>query len=221
MSSSSSPSDSSRSPRSSSADALLELAVEVARDAGRLLLEYAQGTVTAVATKTTDTDPVTEADRASEALITQRLIAERPDDGIVGEEAAADRKGTSGLRWVIDPLDGTVNYLYGIPLWCVSIACEDGDGALVGVVYDPSRDEVFAGVRGGGARWDGRAMRVNDRTLERALVLGAVMVTLGGSPGAAAAGSAALSTAATRAARIKGRRRARTGTSRGSQVAKR
>jgi hypothetical protein len=78
------------------------------------------------------TDPVTAADRASEALLVQRLREARPDDGIVGEEGA-DRAGGSGLRWVLDPLDGTVNYLYGLPAWSVSIACEDSGGTLAGV----------------------------------------------------------------------------------------
>ena len=73
------------------------------------------------------------------------LARRRPDDGVLGEEGTANRDGTTGLRWVVDPLDGTVNYLSGIPLWCVSIACEDAAGTLAGVVYDPLREQTVLG----------------------------------------------------------------------------
>ncbi len=141
---------------------LLELAVSVAEEAGRLLLGYAGRHGLGVRMKTSATDPVSEADTASERLITQRLLDARPDDGILGEEDAANRRGTSGIGWVIDPLDGTVNFLYGIPQWCVSIAAEDDDGAVVGVVHDPSRGETFAARRGGGATLGGRWLAVSD-----------------------------------------------------------
>lgn len=154
-------------------DGLLELAVGVATGAGRLLRDYAdryglgsparRGEV-AVATKTSDTDPVSEADTASERLITGRILRARPDDGILGEEDASNRVGSSGLRWIIDPLDGTVNYLYGIPHWCVSVACEDAGGMLVGVVHDPNRGETFAARRGDGATLDGERVRVSAAT---------------------------------------------------------
>lgn len=139
---------------------LLELAVDVARDAGELLVGYAQRRSLGVETKTSQTDPVSEADHASERLITERLLAARPDDGLLGEEAAADRVGTSGLRWVVDPLDGTVNFLYRFPQWCVSIACEDEAGAVVGVVHDPTRGETFTATRGGGAHLGDRELAV-------------------------------------------------------------
>ena len=90
------------------------------------------------------------------------LARRRPDDGILGEEGTANRDGTTGLRWVVDPLDGTVNYLSGIPLWCVSIACEDAAGTLAGVVYDPLRGQTFAAVRGGPARVDEPCARERD-----------------------------------------------------------
>jgi myo-inositol-1(or 4)-monophosphatase len=80
-------------------------------------------------------------------------------DGMLGEEGTA-REGTSGLRWVVDPLDGTTNYLLGLPLWSVSIACEDEEGTIAGVVYDPTRDELFAAARGGPAT-------VNEVPIER------------------------------------------------------
>lgn len=144
-----------------SAEELLRLAVSVAEEAGALLLDFQRQRLT-IETKTSDTDPVSEADRASEQLVVDRLTAARPDDGILGEEAAGDRGGTTGLRWVIDPLDGTVNYLYGIPQWCVSIAAEDGEGPLVGVVHDPSRGETFAAQRGAGAHLGERRLAVNE-----------------------------------------------------------
>jgi myo-inositol-1(or 4)-monophosphatase len=139
---------------------LLDLAVGLARAAGDLLLGYAGGGSLAVDTKSSHTDPVSEADRAAERLITEGLLAARPDDGILAEEAPDARPGTSGLRWVVDPLDGTVNYLYGIPSWGVSIACEDADGARLGVVHDPNRDETFVAERGRGATCNGLPVRV-------------------------------------------------------------
>ncbi len=150
-------------------DALLALAVEVATRAGDELLAR-RGQAGAVRAKTSATDPVSDADEASERLIVDTLLAARPDDGLLGEEGA-DRTGTTGLRWVVDPLDGTVNYLYGLPAWAVSVACEDDAGALVGVVCDPTSGELFTAVRGGGAWCDGRPLTVNDPvTLEQALI---------------------------------------------------
>ena len=134
-------------------DALLRLAVEVAHEAGAGLRD-AFGGVLAISSKSTPTDLVSEADVATERLIRERLVAARPDDAIMGEEGD-DRPGTSGLRWVVDPLDGTVNFLYGIPQWCVSIAVEDAGGALAGVVFDPMRDETWTATRDGDAALDG------------------------------------------------------------------
>jgi myo-inositol-1(or 4)-monophosphatase len=134
-------------------DALLELAVRVAHEAGAGLRE-AFGGVLAVSSKSTPTDLVSEADVATEALIREQLIAARPDDAIMGEEGV-DRPGTSGLQWVVDPLDGTVNFLYGIPQWCVSIAVEDADGGVAGVVFDPMRDETWTATRDGEAALNG------------------------------------------------------------------
>jgi myo-inositol-1(or 4)-monophosphatase len=136
-------------------EALRALGVEVAHEAGALLLDAAQrlaaGDDLDVGVKSSATDPVSAADRASERLIARRLLEARPDDGLVGEEGQAPRASRSGLTWVVDPLDGTVNFLYGIPTWAVSIACVDADGGLVAVVHDPNRDETFVAVRGGGA----------------------------------------------------------------------
>lgn len=97
--------------------------------------------------KSSPTDPVTEADEAAERAIRLVLEGERPDDAIIGEEGG-EASGTSGLRWVVDPLDGTVNYLYGHPQWCVSVAVEDSAGPLAGVVLDVHRNEEFSAVRG-------------------------------------------------------------------------
>jgi myo-inositol-1(or 4)-monophosphatase len=149
---------------------LLELAERVAREAGAQLLEAYAGPAADVQSKSTPTDLVSAADEAAEDLIRSRLAAERPDDGILGEEGA-DEAGSSGLRWVVDPLDGTINFLFGIPQWAVSVAVEDADGALAGVVYDPPRDELWAAERGGDALLDGRPVRCSDRTsLAEALV---------------------------------------------------
>lgn len=138
---------------------ILELAVRIAEAAGQLLSEHRERKLT-VDTKTSVTDPVSEADRASERLITDMILDARPDDGILGEEDAANRQGTSGIGWVIDPLDATVNYLYGIPQWCVSVAAEDDDGGLVGVVHDPVKHETFTAARGHGATLNGHALEV-------------------------------------------------------------
>ncbi len=126
-----------------------------------------------VETKTTATDPVSEADRAAERLIAHRLLEHRPDDGFLAEEGQAERRGTSGYRWVVDPLDGTVNFLYDRPTWCVSIAAEDDDGGVVAVVHAPLLAETWVASRGLGARrLEGdRPCRVSEVTdLAQALV---------------------------------------------------
>jgi myo-inositol-1(or 4)-monophosphatase len=136
----------------SEADALLEVAVAAARTAGDLLLERVRrGSERAVASKTSPTDPVSEADIASERAIRAMLHERRPDDGFVGEEGGV-QDGSSGLRWIVDPLDGTVNFLYGIPQWSVSVSVADERGAVAGAIHDPSRNELFTATRGGRAR---------------------------------------------------------------------
>jgi len=133
--------------------ALRDLAVRAAQEAGAFLLEHLPGDRT-VTTKSSDTDVVTEVDRASEALLLARLLGERPDDGILGEEGTS-RAGTSGIRWVVDPLDGTVNYLYRIPAFAVSVAAEVDGVSVAGCVFDPSRGETFAAALGHGATRNG------------------------------------------------------------------
>jgi myo-inositol-1(or 4)-monophosphatase len=150
--------------------ALIELATGAAREAVSLLLDGLGRTRVSVETKSTATDMVSEMDRASEQLIVSTLLRARPDDGVVGEEGGAV-SGSSGLRWVIDPLDGTTNYLYGHPGWSVSIAAEDDDGVVVGVVADAMHGEVFTAVRGAGAWRDGEPIRCSDKAdLATALV---------------------------------------------------
>ncbi|MBW3590187.1 MAG: inositol monophosphatase [Actinobacteria bacterium] len=113
------------------------LALEVAKGAGKLLLSTAAGKTTS---KSSPTDLVTEADRAAEEYIVGRIRTERPKDSVIAEEGFL-HDGTSGVTWVIDPLDGTINFVYGIPQWCVSIGIE---GTIrTGVIYDPLRDETF------------------------------------------------------------------------------
>ncbi len=128
---------------------LLELARGEALTAGALLLEsFREGAAHEITSKSTPTDLVSEADRLAERVIREGLAAQRPEDGFLGEESGA-QEGSSGLRWIVDPLDGTVNYLFGIPQWCVSIAVEDEHGILAGVVYDPVSEDLYSAVRGG------------------------------------------------------------------------
>ncbi|MGD9997536.1 MAG: inositol monophosphatase family protein [Ilumatobacteraceae bacterium] len=134
---------------------LLALATRLAREAGVLVAEGRRGGVQSLATKSTVTDMVTEFDRASEQLIVEQLRGARPDDAIVGEEGTSS-EGTTGVRWLVDPIDGTTNFLYDLPLYGISIAAADDDGTFVGVVYVPVLDEMFAATRGGGATLDGR-----------------------------------------------------------------
>jgi len=112
-----------------------------------------------VRTKSSLTDPVTEADEAGERAIRSVLSDLRPDDGIIGEEGE-EIFGSSGFRWIVDPLDGTVNFLYGYPQWCVSVAVADEDGPVAGVVLDPQRDEEFAATRGGALLLNGEPVPV-------------------------------------------------------------
>ena len=154
------------------------LAVEIAREAGALAIRRRAEGVAIAATKSAAADIVTEADREVEALIRARLAAARPHDGFLGEETGAER-GTSGITWVVDPIDGTVNYAYGIPVWAVSIAAVSGDPdprlwtAEAAAVYAPATDELFHAVRGGGAWLGDERLAVN---AERG-VAGALLAT--------------------------------------------
>jgi myo-inositol-1(or 4)-monophosphatase len=178
---------------------LAELACETAREAGRLLLRRGGGRPEIVATKSSPTDVVTDADRAAEELIRERIGAVRPGDRILGEEGGEASAGQGGpgqggagqgdagqgdgsepapVRWIVDPLDGTVNYLYGRPDWAVSIAAELDGTVLAGAVFVPWRDELFSAVAADGA-WltvDGRAVRL---ACNSGVPLGSALVATG------------------------------------------
>jgi myo-inositol-1(or 4)-monophosphatase len=141
---------------------LRALAESVAREAGALLRDAFRDPNLRITAKSTPTDLVSEADHAAEHLIRERIGSARPGDAILGEEGG-DTAGTSGVRWVVDPLDGTINFLFGIPQWAVSIAAEDEHGTLVGVVYDPTRDELFSAERGGAPTLDGRPIKASTK----------------------------------------------------------
>jgi myo-inositol-1(or 4)-monophosphatase len=142
---------------------LLAVAVEAARAAAVELVRRYGRRARGVEVKSTPTDLVSEADLAAEAEIRRVLGARRPGDAIVGEEGGASGEEDGELLWLVDPLDGTVNYLFGIPAFAVSVACEDGDGTLVGVVLDPLRDECFAATRSAEATLNGGPIRGSTR----------------------------------------------------------
>lgn len=153
-------------PPNAAPDELLEIARSVALEAGALAKRRRAEGVEVAASKSSPEDIVTHADRETEALIRARLAVARPDDGFYGEESGAEA-GTSGLTWVVDPIDGTVNFLYGIPAWAVSIAVVEGDPdpatwrALAGCVVNPATGEVFTATAGGGAFLGTRRLRAN------------------------------------------------------------
>lgn len=149
---------------------LLDLARSVALEAADLVRERRGQGVEVADTKSSPVDVVTEADRAAEGLIHSRLATARPADGFLGEEGGS-AESTSGVTWVVDPIDGTVNFLYGIPLYAVSVAARREDEVVAGVVVNVSSGEVFSATRGGGATVNGRPLRVRDVVpLEQRLV---------------------------------------------------
>ncbi len=149
---------------------LLELASRLAVASGKMVREGRKHGVTSASTKSSVTDVVTEFDRASERLIVDGLTAARPDDSVIGEEGT-DTTGASGIRWLIDPIDGTTNFLYDLPGYAVSIAALDGDRPLVGAVFVPSADELFTAVAGEGAFLNGEPIRCGTTaSLDQALV---------------------------------------------------
>ena len=140
---------------------LLGIAQGAARAAAELLhAGRPAGAIAVTATKSSATDIVTEMDQAAERLLVEHISAARPDDGFLGEEGA-DEAGTSGVTWVLDPIDGTVNYLYGVPFYAVSIGVRAGSEVVAGVVCSPATGEMWSARRGHGADLDGRAIRVN------------------------------------------------------------
>jgi myo-inositol-1(or 4)-monophosphatase len=128
-------------------DQLLELAVDVAREAAALVRDRRRERVEVADTKSSATDVVTAVDRESETLIRGRIRAARPDDGFLGEEGH-DEPGTSGVRWIVDPIDGTVNFLYGLAPYAVSIGAERDGAVVAGIVLDVPSGREFTAVRG-------------------------------------------------------------------------
>lgn len=157
------------------ADELLQLAEQIAREAGELARRRRDEGVRIAATKSALADIVTEADREVEALIRARLTAARPADGFLGEESGAER-GESDVTWVVDPIDGTVNYASGIPAYAVSVAVVQGEPdperwvSIAGAVYAPMLDELFTAVRGEGAWHRGQRLAVTEETPAGALL---------------------------------------------------
>jgi myo-inositol-1(or 4)-monophosphatase len=152
-------------------DALLSLATDIARETGALILD--RDADLGVETKSTDTDVVTAKDKAAEQLIRHRISVARPGDGFLGEESGQGT-GTSGVRWVVDPIDGTVNYLYNIPQYAISIGVEVDGVARVGVVFDPAKNELYQAISGGGATVNGQPIHCSYET-----VLGQSLVNTG------------------------------------------
>ncbi len=144
---------------SNQATELLALAQEIAAEAVLLVRSRSEGEVVVAATKSSEVDIVTEADRACEALIVACLAERRPDDGFLGEEGAS-AVGTSGVRWILDPIDGTVNFLYAIPQYAVSIAAEVDGTVVAGVVVNGATGREYAAAVGQGATGDGQPLRV-------------------------------------------------------------
>lgn len=147
---------------------LLDVAVEAARAAADELLPRF-GNTGGIRAKSTPTDLVSDADVAAESAIRSVLAERRPGDAILGEEGGAS--GDGDLRWVVDPLDGTVNYLFGIPVFAVSVACEDSNGARAGVVLDPLRNECFSSTRSGPPALNGSPLDAVERASELSLAM--------------------------------------------------
>jgi myo-inositol-1(or 4)-monophosphatase len=141
-------------------DELLTLARRLATEAGEFLLDGFRGERVAIETKSSSNDMVSEMDRGAERMLVDGILAARPHDGILGEEGT-DTVGTSGVRWVIDPLDGTTNYLYGQPQWSVSIGIEIDGVASVGVVDAPMLRETYTAAIGTGAWCNERAIHAS------------------------------------------------------------
>jgi myo-inositol-1(or 4)-monophosphatase len=140
---------------------LLELAVDLTGRAGELARAGRDRAITEVDTKSSPNDVVTAADRAAERLVVEALRAARPGDRVLGEESGAHEAagdGAGSVRWILDPIDGTVNYLYGLPAWAVSLAAEVDGRVVAGVVRNPVSGEVYTATRGGGAFLNGRRL---------------------------------------------------------------
>ncbi|GAA4813165.1 inositol monophosphatase family protein [Actinomycetospora chlora] len=150
-------------PSVESADTLADLAVTIARETAALALAVRERVVAGrLDTKSSATDVVTEGDTACEALVRERLAAARPDDLVLGEEGGTSGTPAPGqVRWVVDPIDGTVNYTHGLPWFSVSLGAEVDGRVVAGAVVEPVSGRVWRAVRGGGATRDGEPLRVS------------------------------------------------------------
>ncbi len=141
---------------------MLNFAIETARQAGQILLEKFGRKINI--SKKGEIDLVTEADLASEKLIIERIRSHYPKHSILAEESgeAISTDGTNSWKWIVDPLDGTTNFAHGYPCWCVTLALEHDGEIVVGVTYDPTREELFAAEKGGGATLNNKPIRVSE-----------------------------------------------------------
>ncbi len=147
----------------------LNIAVRAAREAGKIIARHSHRVDSLTITNKSRNDFVSEVDRMAEEAIIRQLTRAFPDHGIWAEESGETRKGE--YRWIIDPLDGTTNFLYGIPQYAVSIALQHGDRIEQAVVYDPAKDDLFTASRGEGAQLNGKRIRVTGRQgMENALL---------------------------------------------------
>jgi myo-inositol-1(or 4)-monophosphatase len=139
----------------------IDIAMDAARAGAAILLRYWQQLDKSHADVKARNDWVSKADRESEDAIAALISAQRPNDTVLGEERGRS-EGSSGRTWIIDPLDGTSNYLQHFPVWCISIALRDGDETIAGVIYEPLRDIFFTAERGSGAFTNGERMRISE-----------------------------------------------------------
>ncbi len=152
----------------SSSQELLDIALGIAKKAGEMLVQ--RPLIFEVTSKSVAIDIATQMDRDSEKLIVESILSARPGDGIIGEEGSS-RSSSTGITWVIDPIDGTVNYLYGLPGWSVSIAAKDGSEVLAGVVHSPTVGSTWTASKGGGAFFNSHPISCNSEiSLDRALI---------------------------------------------------
>ncbi len=156
-------------PTTDPLESYLHTAIRAALEAARIQRAYLGGDLQ-IATKSNDVDLVTRADKECETRIREILLGAYPDHVVLGEEQGQDADGRE--RWIVDPIDGTVNYAHGFPFFCVSIALEVDGELAVGVVYDPMRDELFTAVKGAGASLNGRPLAVTRETQPRRAMVG-------------------------------------------------
>lgn len=155
-------------------DELFALALRIAKSAGELLCDRPENfDINQIHQKSSARDFATHMDHASEKLIVNSILAARPDDGIIGEEGT-NRESNSGITWVIDPIDGTVNYFYNLPGWNISIAAKDDRGVFLGIVYAPTLNSLWHALRGGGAFLNGKSIHCSqvDRLGESLIATG-------------------------------------------------